>query len=175
MYLKWSLLFVWGGPGLDVQGNVSQTAWRVLFELSEATLMPFIFQNVQQQKPSGRRKFNDVFQVCKVLPPSLIGCNFSEIKLHPWRWLDKCFLPPVHASDSIFVTSCREISNESAPDLCMFCKQPSRRLSPRMKFHHVHEPEINSQSKHKHHHAVVNHLITFQEYIKQGKHASASN
>lgn len=26
MYLKWSLLFVWGGPGLDVQGNVSQAA-----------------------------------------------------------------------------------------------------------------------------------------------------
>lgn len=26
MYLKWSLLFVWGGPVLDVQGDVSQAA-----------------------------------------------------------------------------------------------------------------------------------------------------
>lgn len=26
MYLKWSLVFVWGGPVLDVQGDVSQAA-----------------------------------------------------------------------------------------------------------------------------------------------------
>lgn len=123
VYLKWVLLFVWGGPVLDVSLAVHWYFRHPDHPLYLSSSVIDANRLQQRQTKQYREKVNgasQVHKVLKMLPPSVIERILRKLKVIIDDGLTCIFSQPVNAARANPDTSRYEVSNERAPHLYMF-------------------------------------------------------